>query len=601
MGAPKSIENEKPPNQEESTSSSCLDGDAFNADIILNHLGKFGWFQLKYLLCIGYGLLFPTSCILIYVFVGAVPAHRCFVEGCDNPDEPVYKANWLVNQSDALSNLLMTPRAWRCTYQDFEKIPNASQPECAYSNYTVNATCHQWVFDQSVFTSTIVTDYLLVCEDSWKITFGSFITMLGVLLGAFFLGPLPDLIGRRTSVVVLGTWIASFGIGSCFAPNFDAFAALRFLTGMGGVSVMQALIIWGLEAQRPEMRIKFICLIYCFQSIGNLISGGLAYLIRDWVTLQLCIFVPMGTMIVTYFILPESTRWLTVKKRYPEAKEIYEKAAKLNKKEIPPHLLVIPADTPTKAVEAGEADGVPPAVASHDSNPIGSALKVLKTRCLLVRLLILCGTWLAQFLCYYGLSYAASNLSADIHFNYILVILVEIPAYVTGMFAMDYFGRRPILNFTLIVGGSFCLVAGLISKEFNTVIIVFSLMGKFCTSMLTVANNAFTFELFPTVSRGITIALCSTSGKVGAIIAPYIAAMGLVNRSLPYVIFGAISLAIGVLTLLLPESKGRATPATVQEAIDLEKTRIDIRSLWRSKQPASTDAADNSAIPSTSS
>jgi OCT family organic cation transporter-like MFS transporter 4/5 len=43
--------------------------------------------------------------------------------------------------------------------------------------------------------------------------------------------------------------------------------------------------------------------------------------------------------------------------------------------------------------------------------------------------------------------------------------------------------------------------------------------------MLTVANNAFTFELFPTVSRGITIALCSTSGKVGAIIAPYIAAM----------------------------------------------------------------------------
>ena len=43
--------------------------------------------------------------------------------------------------------------------------------------------------------------------------------------------------------------------------------------------------------------------------------------------------------------------------------------------------------------------------------------------------------------------------------------------------------------------------------------------------MLTVANNVFTFELFPTVLRGITIALCSTSGEVGAIIAPFIAAM----------------------------------------------------------------------------
>ncbi len=39
--------------------------------------------------------------------------------------------------------------------------------------------------------------------------------------------------------------MAAFGIGSCFAPNFDAFAGLRFLTGMGGVAVLQALIIWG--------------------------------------------------------------------------------------------------------------------------------------------------------------------------------------------------------------------------------------------------------------------------------------------------------------------------------------------------------------------
>lgn len=29
---------------------------------------------------------------------------------------------------------------------------------------------------------------------------------------------------------------------------------------------------------------------------------------------------------------------------------------------------------------------------------------------------------LAQLLCYYGLSYAAKNLSADVHLNYILVM-----------------------------------------------------------------------------------------------------------------------------------------------------------------------------------
>ena len=118
-------------------------------------------------------------------------------------------------------------------------------------------------------------------------------------------------------------------------------------------------------------------------------------------------------------MLPESTRWLAAKKKYAEAKVIYEKAAKLNKKEIPAYLLVVPSEHTSKA---SEADGAPPAAAAHDANPLKSAIKVLKTPCLLIRLLILCGTWLAQFLCYYGLSYAASNLSSDIHLNYILVM-----------------------------------------------------------------------------------------------------------------------------------------------------------------------------------
>lgn len=124
-----------------------------------------------------------------------------------------------------------------------------------------------------------------------------------------------------------------------------------------------------------------------------------------------------GTCSIVFSFLPESTRWLTVKLRYAEAKEIYEKAAKLNKKEISPHLLEIPASEPEKAIESAQS-----ATVSHDSSPLSSFKKVLNTPSLLIRLLILCATWLAQFLCYYGLSYAASNLSTNIHLNYILVM-----------------------------------------------------------------------------------------------------------------------------------------------------------------------------------
>lgn len=73
MGAPKTSENEKPPNSNSTTSNP---EEAFNADIILTQLGPIGWFQLKYLVGVGYSLLFTTAAILIYSFVGGVPAHR---------------------------------------------------------------------------------------------------------------------------------------------------------------------------------------------------------------------------------------------------------------------------------------------------------------------------------------------------------------------------------------------------------------------------------------------------------------------------------------------------------------------------------------------
>lgn len=50
-----------------------------------------------------------------------------------------------------------------------------------------------------------------------------------------------------------------------------------------------------------NVRVKFIFVIYCFQSLGNLLTGLLAYFVRGWVTLQLCLFVPM-TVIVSYFL-----------------------------------------------------------------------------------------------------------------------------------------------------------------------------------------------------------------------------------------------------------------------------------------------------------
>lgn len=123
---------------------------------------------------------------------------------------------------------------------------------------------------------------------------------------------------------------------------------------------------------------------------------------------------------------------------------------------------------------------------------------------------------------------------------------MEIPAYLIGMFAVDKLGRRLIINITLLVGGIFCLLAGIVPQGKHKLnlsariylvnsnvcltdryglIVSFSLIGKFFISMQIVTVNMITAELFPTASRGVTIGLCSTVGKLGGILAPIMSAM----------------------------------------------------------------------------
>ena len=71
-------------------------------------------------------------------------------------------------------------------------------------------------------------------------------------------------------------------------------------------------------------------------------------------------------------------------------------------------------------------------------------------------------------LCYYGLTMAASDLSSDLFVNYILVILVEIPANFFCIYAMDKFGRKPLLVFSQILAGVACISAGL-STEYTSI------------------------------------------------------------------------------------------------------------------------------------
>ena len=85
-------------------------------------------------------------------------------------------------------------------------------------------------------------------------------------------------------------------------------------------------------------------------------------------------------------VLPESARWLVSKNRHAEAKKILLNAAKMNKKEIPEHLLSgsDPLNDGAAQLEQEQSKDN-----NSSTNPFKILVQILKTPCLVKRLLII--------------------------------------------------------------------------------------------------------------------------------------------------------------------------------------------------------------------
>ena len=95
--------------------------------------------------------------------------------------------------------------------------------------------------------------------------------------------------------------------------NRFLFAILRITCGMGGIGCYMVPAVIAAETTLPSYKIITTTLVGIGFITGELILALEAYLIRDWVTLQLVAYLPMLILLGLYFVLPESTRWLIAK------------------------------------------------------------------------------------------------------------------------------------------------------------------------------------------------------------------------------------------------------------------------------------------------
>jgi AAHS family benzoate transporter-like MFS transporter len=138
-------------------------------------------------------------------------------------------------------------------------------------------------YDLIVYGSVVSA---LLQYEEWGLTPGRVggigsLALTGMLIGALAVGPLTDLFGRRKMMLACLVWF-SIAMGLCaIAPSATAFAAFRFLAGLGLGGVMPTTVALTVEWAPPERSHVYNAMMFSGYSVGGILAALLTLWFLD--------------------------------------------------------------------------------------------------------------------------------------------------------------------------------------------------------------------------------------------------------------------------------------------------------------------------------
>ncbi|XP_011050377.1 PREDICTED: LOW QUALITY PROTEIN: solute carrier family 22 member 5-like [Acromyrmex echinatior] len=548
--------------KDEADSRSGLENGDMNDPLAGNDIEKFGFYQIVTFTFLSIPLILSAGFTLSYVFTAGEIKYRCLVPECEHSGNTTFEPPWVNASAPKIDGIISG-----CTRYTVRDDRPGICTETSFTNVTCD--CDSWIYDPE--EHTILNEWDFTCDaNRWKLTMVGTMQNIGQFAGLMFAGYISDRYGRRTFLTVATSLSAVSGLIHSFSVNYWMFLAFEFLDASMAAGIYSAGFILGLETAGKKNRVFGSTIICCMFAVGEILLGLIASWLRSWRTLLRVIYGPGLLAVFLPLLIPESIRWLLIKNEHKKVEKIYRKMARMNGLPVTDEAI-----NTFKEINVDKEEAKSKLVTSDERKPI---VQVLHSSVILIRLLICSFCWLTNTFVYYGLSLNSVAFAGDKYINFVLVAVVEIPAYCLAWVLTDHIGRKPTLSGPFIPAGSW---------SYGPLLLYMA--GKLCITMAFATVYVFTAELFPTTLRHSLLGICSMTGRVGSILSPQTPLLVQIMPSLPLILFGSMGMIAGVLSLIFPETLGTKLPDTVWEAERIGKSN-EIREI-----PDSTPRQKSSA------
>ena len=290
------------------------------------------------------------------------------------------------------------------------------------------------------------------------------------------------------------------------------------------------------------------------------------------------------------------------------ARRLLRKAAKDNGAELPDSLRA-PARSDTVSISSEDTDESmfweEGRVAEEAKDAFWDRQKGLFHPSIRSTTIVLMILWIFMSLIYYGTSFLIEDLHivSSAHLALVLVMTVEIPAYIVSALTMSSLGRKPLLIFNMLLIALVCSIGTALLGEgwHSNLLTVCVLTAKFCISSVFSVTRIYTSEIYPTHIRATALGFMKSVSCLGSILSPWAAYYVKMRyeedtgRRMTLVIFSICAAIGGGASFLLADTTGFALPENFEDIHRIKRDQKKLLSVvgadWQPSQQQDKEEA----------